>query len=93
VVDATHAKLDGDLTIRDITHEVTLTVEYSGQSKSPWGTTSAGFSASTRINRSDWNLNWNQALETGGLLVGTDINISIELEIVKQPDAQAAQAA
>jgi hypothetical protein len=45
-------------------------VEYLGEAKSPWGTTSAGFNARTRLNRKDWGLNWNQALETGGWLVG-----------------------
>jgi len=92
VKDASHAHLIGDLTIRDITKEVTLDVEYNGQAKSPWGTTNAGFSAKTSINRKDWGLNWNVALETGGILVGDQINVSIELEIVKQPDAVPAEA-
>jgi polyisoprenoid-binding protein YceI len=93
VVDSQHAKLVGDMTIRDITKEVVFDVEYAGQAKSPWGTTSAGFSAQTKINREDWGLTWNQALETGGVLVGKDINISIEVEIVKQPEAAKAEAA
>ena len=84
VVDGHHAKLIGDLTIRDVTREVTLDAEYLGQAKSPWGTTSAGFTATTKINRKDWNLTWNQALETGGVLVGEEVEISIELELVKQ---------
>ena len=84
VVDGHHAKLIGDLTIRDVTREVALDVEYLGQAKSPWGTTSAGFTATTKINRKDWNLTWNQALETGGVLVGEEVEISIELELVKQ---------
>jgi polyisoprenoid-binding protein YceI len=84
VVDDSHGKLYGDLTIKNITHQVVLAVEYSGQAKSPWGTSSAGFTATTRINRKDWELNWNVALETGGVLVGDTININIELEIVKQ---------
>jgi len=77
-------RLIGDLTIRDVTKEVELDVEYAGKAKSPWGTTSAGFSASTSINRKDWGLNWNQALETGGVLVSDKIKIEIEAEIVKQ---------
>ena len=92
VLDPTHARLTGDLTIRDITREVTLDVEYSGLAKSPWGTTSAGFSAVTKINRKDWDLTWNVALETGGMLVGDEITIHIELEIVKQPEAEAVAA-
>jgi len=87
--DATHGRMIGVLTIRDITKEVVLDVEYSGQAKSPWGTTSAGFSAATKINRKDWDLTWNQALETGGVLVGDEVNVNIELEIVKQAEAQA----
>lgn len=84
------ARLTGDLTIRDLTREVTLLVEYNGMSKSPWGTTSAGFSANTKINRKDWNLVWNVALETGGVLVGEEIDIFIEVELVKQPDTVPA---
>ena len=82
------ARLVGDLTVRDITREVTLDVEYSGQAKSPWGTTSAGFSASGSLNRKDWDLTWNQALETGGVLVGDEIKFNVEVEIVKQPETQ-----
>ncbi len=82
-------KLTGDLTIRGITHPVTLDVEYNGQQKTPWGTTNAGFSATTKINRKEWNLNWNVALETGGVLVGDTVTITIELEITKQPEAVA----
>jgi polyisoprenoid-binding protein YceI len=83
-IDETHGKLYGELTIRDITKPVVLSVEYAGQAKTPWGTLSAGFNAQTRINRKDWDLNWNVALETGGWLVGDTITINIELELVKQ---------
>ena len=93
VKDATHARLIGDLTIRDVTKEVALDVEYNGSARSPWGTTSAGFSAKTAIKRKEWNLNWNVALETGGWLVGDDVHINIELEIVQQPEAAPAAAA
>jgi polyisoprenoid-binding protein YceI len=82
--DATSARLVGDLTIRDITREVVLDVEYHGTAKSPWGATAAGFTATTQINRKDWNLTWNVALETGGVLVADIINIEIELEIVQR---------
>jgi polyisoprenoid-binding protein YceI len=84
------ARLIGDLTVRGITRAVTLDVEYTGQARSPWGTISAGFSARTKINRKDWNLTWNQVLETGGVLVGEDITIDIELELVKEAEAAAA---
>ena len=85
-LDAAHGRIVGDLTIRDITREVVLDVDYAGQAKSPYGTVSAGFSAQTKINRKDWGLNWNVALETGGWLVGEEVTINIELEIVKQTE-------
>jgi len=61
-LDASHGRIYGDLTIRDVTKEVVLDVEYSGMAKSPWGTESAGFTATTTINRKDWGLVWNVAL-------------------------------
>ncbi len=82
--DDNHGKIYGDLTIRGVTRPVVLDTEYAGTAKSPWGTTSAGFSATTKISRKEWDLNWNVALETGGFLVGDQVNINIELEIVKQ---------
>ena len=88
VTDKTHAKLTGNLTIRDVTKPVVLDVEYQGSAKSPWGTTNYGFSGSTKINREDWGLNWNAALETGGFLVGKDVQVDIELELVQVPDQQ-----
>lgn len=92
VIDDTEGKVYGDLTIRNITRPVVLDVEYAGMAKSPYGTTSAGFSASTTINRKEWGLVWNVALETGGVLVGEDIKINIELEIIKQEEAVAEEA-
>ncbi len=89
VVDGEHARLIGDLTIRDVTREVVLDVVYNGLVKSPWGTNVAGFSASTRINRKDWGLTWNVPLEAGGWLVGDIININIDVELVQQPEGAA----
>lgn len=86
-------KLHGDLTIRDVTKPVVLDVEYAGIAKSPWGTTSAGFSATTKINRKEWGLNWNVALETGGWLVSDEIKVSIEVELVKQQEQAENEAA
>ncbi|MCO5183318.1 MAG: YceI family protein [Anaerolineae bacterium] len=88
-----NGRLYGDLTIRGVTKPVVLEVTYEGQAQSPWGTTSAGFSATGKINRKEWNMQWNAALETGGVLVGDDVTISIELELVKQPEAEAATTA
>jgi polyisoprenoid-binding protein YceI len=87
-----HGRLIGDLTIRDVTREVALDVEFYGLAKSPWGTTSAGFCGLTKLDRKDWGLTWNQALETGGWLVGDQISIEIEVELIKVPDAVAELA-
>ena len=76
-IDEKNGRLYGQLTIKDISKEVVLDVEYAGIAKSPWGTISAGFSATGSLNRKEWGLNWNQALETGGVLVGDKINIEI----------------
>lgn len=90
--DAQHGRVIGDLTIRGVTKEVVLDVEYTGSIKSPWGTTSAGFNAQTKINRADWGLTWNAALEAGGVLVGDDIKISIEAELVQVAESTPATA-
>jgi len=83
-IDASNGRVIGNLTIKDVTREVVLNTEFIGQAKSPWGTTSYGFEAETKINRKDFGLNWNVALETGGWLVSDEIKISIQLEVVKK---------
>ena len=87
------AKLYGDLTIRGMTREVVLDVEYTGQSKSPYGFTSVGFEATIRLSRKDWDLTWNVPLETGGWLVGDEVDISIQLELIKQEQDEAESVA
>ena len=77
-------ELLGDLTLHGVTKPVKLDAEYSGQMKDPWGNTKAGFALTGKINRKDWNLNWNAALETGGVLVGEEVKLAIELQFVKQ---------
>lgn len=77
-------KLIGDLTIRDQTHEVTLEGEFQGRNRDPWGGERMGFEAKGKINRKDFGLNWNQALEAGGWLVGEDLKLTIEVELLKQ---------
>ncbi|GIH93884.1 YceI family protein [Planobispora siamensis] len=72
--------LVGDLTIRDVTKEVELTVEYGGAGVNPWGQEVWGFSITTEIDREEFGLTWNQALETGGVLVGKKVKIEIEGE-------------
>jgi polyisoprenoid-binding protein YceI len=79
-------KIRGELTIHGVTRPVTLKTEYNGQTGDLWGGQRAFFSAETKIDREDWGLTWNQALETGGWLVGKDIKISIEVEAVLQTD-------
>jgi len=76
-------KLAGDLTIHGVTRPVVLDVTEEGRGKDPWGGERLGFSATTKIKRSDFGLTWNQALETGGVLVSDDIKISLDLELVK----------
>jgi polyisoprenoid-binding protein YceI len=80
----------GDLTIRDVTREVVLDVEYGGQGKDPWGNTRVGFTATASLNRKDFGLTWNQALETGGVLVADRVDIEIELQAIKQAAAKVA---
>ena len=81
---AATGKVEGQLTIRNITKPVTLDVEFSGTNKDPWGNEKAGFSISGKINRTDWELNWNSALETGGVLVSEEVKIAAEVQFVKQ---------
>ena len=90
VIDDNHGRITGDLTIRDITKDAVLDVTFNGKAKSPWGSESAGFSATTKIDRKDWGLTWNVSLETGGWLVDDTININIEIEIIKQPETATA---
>ena len=80
----------GDLTIRDVTREVTLEATEEGRGTDPWGGERAGFSATAEIDRRDFGLTWNQALEAGGVLVGNEIRIALEVELVKQAAAEAA---
>lgn len=77
-------RLDGDLTIAGVTRPVSLDVEFDGVTQDPWGGTRAGFTASTEINREDWGLTWNAALETGGFVVGKKVTLELDVELVKQ---------
>ena len=76
-------KLTGDLTIRDVTKPITLDVEFEGETKDPWGGQRLGFSANGKIDRREFGLTWNQALEAGGVVVGNDIKINLEVQAVK----------
>ena len=76
--------ISGDLTIHGVTKAVVLNTEFAGIGKSPWGNRVAALSAETKINRKDFGLEWNVGLETGGWLVGDEVRIHIELELVEQ---------
>lgn len=82
------AKLEGDLTIHGVTKPVVLEVEMLGEGTDPWGNKRAGYTATTKLNRKDFGLTWNKALETGGVLVGEDVEINLEIEAT----AKALQA-
>ncbi|PZN11854.1 MAG: polyisoprenoid-binding protein [Bacillota bacterium] len=77
-------KLTGDLTIRGTTKEVTWDLTFEGSGRDPWGNERAAFHAETKINRKDFGLQWNMVLETGGLLVGEEVRVSVDIEVVQQ---------
>lgn len=77
-------ELYGDLTIRGVTVPVKLDVEFQGMMKDPWNNDKAGFSIEGKISRKDWELNWNTTLEAGGVLVGDEVKISCDIQLVKQ---------
>lgn len=79
--DGNHA-LWGELTMKGITKKVQLTVQFGGIIIDPWGNEKAGFTLSGKINRNDWGLVWNTAMETGGILVGEEVKISCEVELI-----------
>jgi len=83
-LDDENYKLTGLLTIKDVTKEVTLDVEYGGQIKDLYGNNKAGFSVTGKINRKDWGLNWNAALETGGVMVSDEVRLSAEVQFVRE---------
>ena len=76
--------LTGDLTIKGVTKSEKLKVEFGGVVKDPWGNTKAGFTVTGKINRKDFGLNWNAALETGGVMVSEEVRINSEIQLIKQ---------
>lgn len=77
---ANHYDVTGDLTIRDVTKTITLPVSYLGAAKDPWGQDKVAFETEITLNRKDFGLNWNAALETGGFLVGDDVKVSLSIQ-------------
>lgn len=82
-VDGSRYRVTGDLTIRGTTREVVLNAEETGRGKDPWGQEKIGFTAETRIDRKDFGLTWNQALEAGGVLVSDEVKISIDGQAIR----------
>jgi polyisoprenoid-binding protein YceI len=88
-VDSENFHLYGDLTLKNITHPVQLDVEYSGITKDPWGGERVGFTVTGKIKRSEWGVNFNGILETGGAMLGEEVKIHSEIQLVRKPDAKA----
>ena len=89
-IDDTRYRVVGALTIRDVTREVSLDVEYGGRAKDPWGNERVGFTAKGAIDRKDFGLVWNQALETGGVLVSDRVDLELEVQAVRAAATKAA---
>jgi polyisoprenoid-binding protein YceI len=89
-VDSETYKMVGDLTIKDQTHPVTLELDFQGSSPDPFGNTRAGFEGKTTVNRKDWGLTWNVAIEGGGILVGEKVKLELDVSAIKRvtPDAE-----
>jgi len=83
-VDDKNYKLVGNLTIKEVTKEVTLDVKYNGTINDPWGNTRAGFKVSGEVDRFTYGLTWNAALETGGLVVSKEVDLNIKIELIKE---------
>lgn len=90
--DGSDVTLDGILTIRGVAKPVTLVGEYTAPTKDPWGNQRAALSVSGKINRKDWGLVWNMALEAGGVVVGEEVKLHVEVEAVMAEEADAATA-
>jgi polyisoprenoid-binding protein YceI len=88
----TDFRVIGDLTIRGTTHEIELEAHLEGRGKDPWGNERAGFSITGKVNRHDYGLHWNQALEAGGVAVGTEVKMTIDVEIFHKLESLSVAA-
>jgi len=86
-------KIYGDLTIRGISNPVVVDVEFLGTATDPWGQTHASFSGGTTIDRRDWGLEWNQGLDTGGVLAGWKVDLNFEVQLIAVPETEAETVA
>jgi polyisoprenoid-binding protein YceI len=89
-LDDARYRLTGELTIRDVTREISLDVEYGGRATDPWGNQRIGFIVTGSLDRKDFGLHWNQAIEAGGVLVGNRVDIELEVQAVKAAAVKAA---
>src|SRR5262249_22824936 len=87
-----HYKLEGDLTMHGVTKSVSLDLEFLGEATDPMGTRRGGASASGKINRKDFGISWNKALDQGGYVLGDDVEISLELELLEDKPETATKA-
>jgi polyisoprenoid-binding protein YceI len=85
-VDDTSFAVVGTLNMHGVSRQITLTVTYLGEATDPWGGTRAGYELSTTLNRKDYGISWNKTLDNGGLILGDEVEISIDLEVVKKKD-------
>jgi len=83
-LDDTNYRVRGDLTIRDVTKPVVLDTEFEGEVDDPWGNRRAGFTATTQISRKEFNVRWNQLIESGGAVVSDNVKITLHIETVRQ---------
>lgn len=90
--DGDRLRVIGDLTLHGVAREVALDATYSGHGQDPWGNQRVGFEATTEIDRREWGLTWNQALETGGVLVGTRVAIELGVQAVRAEAAEPEEA-
>ena len=86
-VDSDHFRVTGDLTIKGVTKPVTVDFEYTGYAVDPFGNHRVGFEGSTTVNRKDWGVNWNAALEAGGVLVSEKVTLEFEVSAIRSGDA------
>jgi polyisoprenoid-binding protein YceI len=86
-VDGEHYRVTGDLTIKDVSKSVSIDLEYTGAAVDPFGNQRIGLEGSTTVNRKDWGVNWNAALEAGGVLVSEKVTLEFEVSAIRTPDA------